>query len=150
MPAPCSLVRAGRTAEADDAGLTPREREILRLVAEGGTNVEVARKLWVTEQTVKFHLSNVYRKLNVSNRTEAGRWAHAHGLLGERRGSERGAGGLRTPVAGFSRRRSESGPGQGAVSSPREEKTEIVPPTAEHVLAVHPPRPLSLAPLFWT
>jgi DNA-binding CsgD family transcriptional regulator len=37
--------------------------------------------LWVTEQTVKFHLSNIYRKLNVSNRTEASRWAQVHGLL---------------------------------------------------------------------
>jgi DNA-binding CsgD family transcriptional regulator len=38
--------------------------------------------LWVTEQTVKFHLSNVYRKLGVSNRTEASRWAQLNGLLG--------------------------------------------------------------------
>jgi DNA-binding NarL/FixJ family response regulator len=62
-------------------GLTRREVEILRLVAEGRTNSEVARSLWVTEETVKFHLSNTYRKLGVSNRTEAGRWAHQHGLL---------------------------------------------------------------------
>jgi DNA-binding NarL/FixJ family response regulator len=61
--------------------LTAREREILRLVAEGSSNAEVARMLWVTEQTVKFHLSNVYRKLAVSNRTEASRWAQVHGLL---------------------------------------------------------------------
>jgi len=45
-----------------------------------GTTVS-ARMLWVTEQTVKFHLSNIYRKLNVSNRTEASRWAQVHGLL---------------------------------------------------------------------
>jgi hypothetical protein len=37
--------------------------------------------LWVTEQTIKFHLSNVYRKLNVANRTEAARWAQVNGLL---------------------------------------------------------------------
>jgi DNA-binding CsgD family transcriptional regulator len=37
--------------------------------------------LWVTEQTVKFHLSNIYRKLGVGNRTEASRWAQLHGLL---------------------------------------------------------------------
>ena len=37
--------------------------------------------LWVTEQTVKFHLSNIYRKLEVSNRTEASRWAQRNGLL---------------------------------------------------------------------
>ena len=45
------------------------------------TNAQLARMLWVTEQTVKFHLSNIYRKLNVSNRTEASRWAQVHGLL---------------------------------------------------------------------
>src|SRR5919198_1818315 len=68
--------------QADDApGLTRREVEILQLVAEGHSNAELARMLWVTEQTVKFHLSNIYRKLNVSNRTEASRWAQRQGLL---------------------------------------------------------------------
>jgi len=38
--------------------------------------------LWVTEQTVKFHLSNIYRKLDVANRTEASHWAHRDGLMG--------------------------------------------------------------------
>jgi DNA-binding NarL/FixJ family response regulator len=61
--------------------LTSREREILQLVSEGHTNAELAHMLWVTEQTVKFHLSNIYRKLNVSNRTEASRWAQRAGLL---------------------------------------------------------------------
>ena len=61
--------------------LTRRELEILQLVAEGHTNATLAKMLWVTEQTVKFHLSNIYRKLNVSNRTEAGRWAQVHNLL---------------------------------------------------------------------
>jgi DNA-binding NarL/FixJ family response regulator len=64
-------------------GLTPRELEILQLVGEGHSNAQVARKLWVTEQTVKFHLSNVYRKLDVSNRTEASRWAQLQGLLNQ-------------------------------------------------------------------
>jgi DNA-binding NarL/FixJ family response regulator len=61
--------------------LTERELEIVRLVGEGHSNRELARLLWVTEQTVKFHLTNVYRKIGVSNRTEASRWAQAHGLL---------------------------------------------------------------------
>jgi DNA-binding NarL/FixJ family response regulator len=65
----------------DSTGLTRREREILQLVSEGHSNAELARMLWVTEQTIKFHLSNIYRKLNVSNRTEASRWAQLHGLL---------------------------------------------------------------------
>jgi DNA-binding NarL/FixJ family response regulator len=68
--------------KVDDApGLTRREYEILRLVAEGHSNAQLARMLWVTEQTVKFHLSNIYRKLDVANRTEASRWAQRRGLL---------------------------------------------------------------------
>jgi len=63
------------------ADLTRRELEILRLVAEGHSNAGLAKMLWVTEQTVKFHLSNIYRKLDVANRTEASRWAQLHGIL---------------------------------------------------------------------
>jgi DNA-binding NarL/FixJ family response regulator len=63
-------------------GLTRRELEILKLVAEGHSNATLARMLWVTEQTVKFHLSNIYRKLDVTNRTEASRWAQLNGILG--------------------------------------------------------------------
>jgi DNA-binding NarL/FixJ family response regulator len=58
-------------AKQGDCPLTDRELEILRLVAEGFTNGRIARELWLTEQTVKFHLSNIYRKLGVANRTEA-------------------------------------------------------------------------------
>jgi DNA-binding NarL/FixJ family response regulator len=65
----------------DSPSLTRRELEILQLVAEGHSNAELARMLWVTEQTVKFHLSNIYRKLQVSNRTEASRWAQLRGIL---------------------------------------------------------------------
>jgi DNA-binding NarL/FixJ family response regulator len=61
--------------------LTEREREILGLVAEGLTNAVIARRLWVSEPTVKFHLANLYRKLGVANRTEASRYAHVHGLV---------------------------------------------------------------------
>ena len=61
--------------------LTRRELEILRFVAEGHSNGGLAKMLWVTEQTVKFHLSNIYRKLDVANRTEASRWAQLNGLL---------------------------------------------------------------------
>ena len=77
--------------------LTAREREILGLVADGLTNARIGRELWVTEQTVKFHLSNIYRKLGVSNRTEASRFAYTHGLL--RRGAARPASGAELAVA---------------------------------------------------
>lgn len=61
--------------------LTTREVEILQLVASGSTNGDVARHLWVTEQTVKFHLRNIYRKLDVANRTQASRFAYVNGLV---------------------------------------------------------------------
>ena len=67
---------------AEQCPLTSRELEVLQLVAAGSTNGEIAQKLWVTEQTVKFHLSNVYRKLDVGNRTEASHYAHVNGLIG--------------------------------------------------------------------
>jgi DNA-binding NarL/FixJ family response regulator len=53
------------------AKLTARELETLAALADGLTNREIAKRLWLTEQTVKFHLSSVYRKLGVSSRTEA-------------------------------------------------------------------------------
>jgi DNA-binding NarL/FixJ family response regulator len=74
-----SSIRAGD----DDVGLTDKEREVLRALADGRPNKEIARALWVTEQTVKFHLTNVYRKLGVANRAEAVRWAYEHGLTSE-------------------------------------------------------------------
>ena len=77
--------QARRSPSSDeDCPLTDRELEILRLVAEGHTNGRIARELWVTEQTVKFHLSNTYRKLGVANRTEASRYAHLHNLTAPR------------------------------------------------------------------
>jgi DNA-binding NarL/FixJ family response regulator len=86
LPGPATAVAATNGAVVSDASdtvasLTKRELEILRLVAEGHSNSQLARILWVTEQTVKFHLSNIYRKLDVANRTEASRWAQVHGLL---------------------------------------------------------------------
>lgn len=62
--------------------LTAREREILTAVARGLSNKAISEEFWVTEQTVKFHLSNVYRKLGVPSRTAAVRYAHEHGLVG--------------------------------------------------------------------
>ena len=61
--------------------LTTRELQVLRLVAEGLPNAQVAKQLWISEPTVKYHLSRTYEKLGVSNRTGAARWAERHGLL---------------------------------------------------------------------
>jgi DNA-binding NarL/FixJ family response regulator len=68
-------------AASADCPLTLREKEILSLVAGGATNGDIARTLWVTEQTVKFHLSNTYRKLGVANRTQASHYAHVNHLV---------------------------------------------------------------------
>lgn len=74
--------QARQTVAADeDCPLTHRELEILCLVAQGHTNGRIASQLWVTEQTVKFHLSNTYRKLGVANRTEASRYVYVHDLV---------------------------------------------------------------------
>src|SRR5207237_10255875 len=68
-------------AAAKEAGLTERELVILRAVARGLSNEAIAKELWVAEQTVKFHLTNIYRKLGVANRTEAHRSAYQNGLV---------------------------------------------------------------------
>ena len=68
-------------ANARAAGLTRREVMILKAVARGLSNQEIAKELWVAEQTVKFHLTNLYRKIGAKNRTEAARRAYQLGLL---------------------------------------------------------------------
>ena len=68
-------------SHAISSGLTTRELAILKLVAEGLPNLAIASKLFVTEQTVKFHLTNIYRKLGVGNRTGATRYAYTHNLV---------------------------------------------------------------------
>jgi DNA-binding NarL/FixJ family response regulator len=72
---------ASREAEAESAGLTPSEQRVLEALARGLSNKEIAKELWLTPQTVKFHLTNIYRRLGVANRTEAVRHAYQHRLV---------------------------------------------------------------------
>jgi two-component system nitrate/nitrite response regulator NarL len=71
----------GERASAKALGLTERELTILGALAKGLSNDEIAKEFWVAPQTVKFHLTNIYRKLGVKNRTEATRIAYQHGLV---------------------------------------------------------------------
>ena len=61
--------------------LTPREREVLRLIARGYTYKEIARELFLSVKTIETHVSAVLRKLQLSNRHELGRWATDRRLL---------------------------------------------------------------------
>jgi DNA-binding NarL/FixJ family response regulator len=75
----------GADSERDDdsnlAGLSERELAMLGTLARGLSNKAIGRELWITEQTVKFHLTNIYRKLGVENRTQAVRFAYEQGLV---------------------------------------------------------------------
>jgi DNA-binding NarL/FixJ family response regulator len=91
VPAVVRQVAAGYTmfhepsaeSSAEDAerpALTAREATILAAVAGGKTTKAISAELWVSEHTVKFHLTNIYRKLGVRNRSGAVRYAYEHGL----------------------------------------------------------------------
>jgi DNA-binding NarL/FixJ family response regulator len=71
----CLSGEQGPAVNGDVAGpaLTQRELEIVSLAARGYTNAQIAQRLWVTRWTVKYHLANAYKKLGVTNRTQAAR-----------------------------------------------------------------------------
>jgi DNA-binding CsgD family transcriptional regulator len=71
---------AASSSPGDTAGLTARELEVLRLLAEGLTNAEIAGRLILSERTVSNHLSHIFGKIEVSNRAGAVAFAHRHGL----------------------------------------------------------------------
>jgi DNA-binding NarL/FixJ family response regulator len=75
------MQRLGRAGDPD--ALTPREVEVLRLLAEGCSNRAIAGRLVVTERTAKFHVSSILAKLGAANRTEAVAVARRRGLLEE-------------------------------------------------------------------
>lgn len=80
-PRAAARVLQSMTSEAPGPALTPREREVLALLGEGLTNRLIARRLDVSEKTVKTHVGNVLAKLGVSDRTQAALWAVRHGLV---------------------------------------------------------------------
>jgi DNA-binding NarL/FixJ family response regulator len=78
---PVAARLVARVARPEPPALTGRELEVLRLVAQGRANKEVAAALGVTERTVKFHLSAIMGRLGAANRTEAVALAAQHGLI---------------------------------------------------------------------
>jgi NarL family two-component system response regulator LiaR len=68
-----------------DSDLTPRELEVLSLIAEGLANAEIAEKLFISEKTVKSHVSNILSKLQLADRTQAAVYAWREGLMKEKR-----------------------------------------------------------------
>jgi DNA-binding NarL/FixJ family response regulator len=68
-------------SESQKVGITPSEQRVLEALARGLSNKEIAQELWLTQQTVKFHLTHIYRRLGVGNRTEAVRYAYQHRLV---------------------------------------------------------------------
>lgn len=71
---------AGAAPAATD-GLTPRESEVLALIAEGLSNREIARRLFVSEATVKTHINNLFAKAHLRDRAHAVSYAYTHGLV---------------------------------------------------------------------
>lgn len=76
-----TLLRS-RAARREGPELTTREREVLTLVGTGLANKQIARRLGITEKTVKTHLTNVFQAIGVTDRTQAALWAERHGLSG--------------------------------------------------------------------
>jgi len=71
------LLPSGQNSRPEDT-MSPREVEVLRLVAKGLANKQIGRRLGISERTVKAHLGRVFRQLGVSDRTSAALWAHDH------------------------------------------------------------------------
>jgi len=72
---------SNKPAESRPWGLTEREMEVLRLVAKGDSNKIIAGKLFISEKTVKNHLTNIFQKLDVSDRTQAALFAIKEGMV---------------------------------------------------------------------
>lgn len=80
-PKAAAAVLATRASRPVTVELTAREREVLRLVVDGMANKQIARRLGISEKTVKGHLTNLFQRIGVSDRTQAALWAERTGAL---------------------------------------------------------------------
>jgi DNA-binding NarL/FixJ family response regulator len=71
-----------RSGPRDEVDLTPRELEVLGLVRQGLANKQIARRLGISERTVKAHLTSAFARIGVPDRTQAALWAERHGIGG--------------------------------------------------------------------
>lgn len=83
-PKAAAALLAARSAASPSHDLSEREREVLRLVTTGLANKQIARRLGISEKTVKGHLTHVFQAIGVTDRTQAALWAERNGLSGER------------------------------------------------------------------
>ena len=81
LPPPIAAVLAARMREPRSSALTAREREVLRFVADGLSSKQIARRLTITERTVKYHINSVMTKLGAENRAQAVALAARRGIL---------------------------------------------------------------------
>lgn len=80
-PKAAAAVLATRASRPVTVELTAREREVLQLVVDGMANKQIARRLGISEKTVKGHLTNLFQRIGVSDRTQAALWAERTGAL---------------------------------------------------------------------
>ena len=81
-PKAASALLSVRTQPSAAEALSEREREVLAMVAEGLPNKLIARELSISEKTVKAHLTSIFRRIDVTDRTQAALWAQRHGIGG--------------------------------------------------------------------
>ncbi len=79
--AAAALLADRRSRSSSKVELSPREREVLQLVLDGLANKQIARRLDISEKTVKGHLTNLFQRIGVSDRTQAALWAERSGAL---------------------------------------------------------------------
>jgi DNA-binding NarL/FixJ family response regulator len=83
-PKAAAALLADRSSRKDAIDLSPRERDVLALIVDGLANKQIARRLGISEKTVKGHVTNLFQRIGVADRTQAALWAERTGALRDR------------------------------------------------------------------